>query len=147
MPTTHLEVISAERLVYEDDVDMVIAPGADGVLGILPRHAHIITLLQAGELRAKKGAEEVSLAVTGGFLQVYPDRVVVLADAAERAEEIDIARAETARKKAEQRLRESKEFKGVEIDLARAEAAMRRSLTRLKVAERYQRRREGRRGP
>jgi len=84
-------VVTAERLVYSDDVDVVVAPGVDGELAVLPHHAPLMTMLQPGELRVRKGDEEVLLVVTGGFLEVRPDRVTVLADAAERAEEIDAA--------------------------------------------------------
>ncbi|MDD5191185.1 MAG: ATP synthase F1 subunit epsilon, partial [Dehalococcoidales bacterium] len=107
--------------------------------GILPRHTQLMTALQPGEIRIRKGAQEFSLVVTGGFLEVKPDRITILADAAERAEEIDIARAEAARKRAEERLSK----RTADMDVARAEAALRRSLTRLKIAEKIQRRRTG----
>ena len=96
-----------------------------------------MTTLLPGELRIKKGGEEVSLAISGGFLEVRPDRVVVLADAAERVDEIDVERAEAARKRAKERLSQQRELG---IDGARAEAALRRSLVRLRVAEMAQRR-------
>lgn len=135
MPT-RLEVVTAERVVFSDDVDMVIAPGVEGQLGILPHHAPLMTMLTPGELLVRKGGEEFYLAISGGFLEVRPDRVIILADAAERAEEIDIARAEAAKKRAEERLKHPTP----EIDLARAEAALRRSLARLKVVERRRKR-------
>ncbi len=138
MANIKLDVVTAERAVYSDDVDMVIAPGVEGQLGILPHHTPLMTMLQPGELIAKKGAEEFSLAVSGGFLEVRPDRVIVLADSAERAEEIDIARAEEAKRRAEKRL-EERYVPG--IDAAQAEAAMRRSLIRLKIATKRRRRR------
>ena len=97
-----LDIVTAERAVYSEDVEAVIAPGVEGQLGILPHHAPLMTTLQPGELIVKKGGEEVRLVITGGFLEVRPDRVVVLADAAERAEEIDVSRAEEARRRAEQ---------------------------------------------
>ncbi|MDP2919824.1 MAG: ATP synthase F1 subunit epsilon, partial [Dehalococcoidia bacterium] len=103
---------------------------------VLPHHAPLMTMLQPGELRARKGSEEYSLVVTGGFVEVRPDHVTVLADSAERAEEIDISRAEAAKKRAEERLAKHMP----EADMARAEAALRRSLTRLKVAEKIRRR-------
>ncbi|MBI4180528.1 MAG: F0F1 ATP synthase subunit epsilon [Chloroflexi bacterium] len=130
-----LEVVSAERIVYSDEVDVVIAPGIDGQLGILPHHAPLMTTLTMGELRAKKANEEFSLAISGGFLEVRPDRVIVLADAAERAEEIDLARAEAAKLRAEERI----SHPTPNLDLARAEASLRRALTRLKVAGRRKR--------
>lgn len=136
-----LEIVTAERIVYSEDVDMVVAPGVAGQLGILPHHTPLMTTLQPGELLVKKGGEEISMAVTGGFLEVRPEKVVVLADAAERVDEIDLQRAMEARRRAEERLKE----RGPEMDMARAEAALRRSLIRIKVAER-RRRERGERG-
>ena len=140
MSSIRLDIVTAERMVYSEDVNAVIAPGIEGQLGILPHHAPLMTTLQAGELRARKGGEEVSLAISGGFLEVRPDRVVVLADAAERAEEIDMARAEEAKRRAEQRLSE-KITPG--LDEAQAEVALRRAMARLSVAEKVRRRRRG----
>jgi len=100
MPGLKIDIVTAERTVYSDEVDIVIAPGVEGQLGILPHHAPLMTILQAGELVVRKGNNEESLAISGGFLEVRPDRVIVLADSAERAEEIDLARAEAARKRA-----------------------------------------------
>ena len=137
MPTLKLDVVSAERVVYSDDVDIVIAPGIEGQLGILPYHTPLMTTLQVGELLVRKGGQEFSLVITGGFLEVRPDRVIVLADAAERADEIDITRAEEAKRRAEERLR----HRTPEVDVAQIEAALRRSLTRLKVGEKRRRRR------
>jgi len=137
MPGILLDIVTAERMVYSDNVDMVIAPGFEGQLGILPHHTPLMTTLLPGELRVKKGDEEVSLAISGGFLEVRPDRVVVLAEAAERAEEIDVERAEEARKRARERLSQELE---PGIDGARVEAALRRSLARLRVAETARRR-------
>jgi len=132
-----LDIVTAEQLVFSEGVDVVIAPGIDGEMAILPRHAPLMTMLQPGELRVRQGSEEFSLAVTGGFLEVRPDRVTVLADAAERAEDIDAARAEEAKRRAEERLA----GRITETDTARAEAALRRSLIRLRVAEKRRRRR------
>ena len=140
MPTIRLEIVTAERVVFSEDVDVVVAPGIEGELGILPRHAPLMTTLQPGELRVRKGGEEFSLAISGGFLEVRPDRVIVLADSAERAEEIDIARAEEAKRRAEQLLTERYV---PEVDAARVEASLRRSLTRLRVAGRRRKRRPG----
>jgi len=134
-----LDIVTAEQAVYSEEVEMVIAPGVEGQLGILPHHIPLMTTLQAGELRIKKGGEEISLAISGGFLEIRPDRVVVLADAAERAEEIDVARAEAAKRRAQERLTERHVY---QIDGARAEAALRRSLARLKVAAEVRRRRK-----
>ena len=96
----HIEVITPERKVYEDDVDMVIAPGSEGYLGILPHHAPLLTGLGPGEFRVKKGGTEQVLAVFGGFMDVRGDRVVVLTESAEHAEEIE-ASARFSSKEAE----------------------------------------------
>lgn len=140
MSKVKLDIVTAERAVYSEDVDMVIAPGIEGQLGILPHHTPLMTMLQAGELRVKNDGEEVSMAISGGFLEVRPDKVVILADAAERADEIDVARAEEAKRRAQERLAD-RNVPGV--DATRAEAALRRSLARLKVAEAVKRRRRG----
>ncbi len=136
MVTTRLEIVTAERVVFSDEVEVLVAPGIEGQLGILPHHAPLMTILLPGELWVRKGGEEFSLAISGGFLEVRPDRIIVLADAAERAEEIDIARAEEAKRRAEERLTHPTS----EVDMARAEAALHRSLARLKVVARRRRR-------
>jgi F-type H+-transporting ATPase subunit epsilon len=139
MSSLKIDIVTAERVVYSAEADIVIAPGVEGQLGILPHHAPLMTILQAGELVVRKGTQEESLAISGGFLEVRPDRVIVLADQAERAEEIDIARAEEARKRAEQRLAE-RHAPG--LDTARAESALRRAIARLTVAEKIKTRRK-----
>ena len=139
MSSFKIDIVTAERVVYSAEADIVIAPGVEGQLGILPHHAPLMTILQAGELVVRKGTQEESLAISGGFLEVRPDRVIVLADQAERAEEIDIARAEEARKRAEQRLAE-RHAPG--LDTARAESALRRAIARLTVAEKIKTRRK-----
>lgn len=131
----NVEIVTGERVVYAaEDVDMVVAPGADGQLGILPRHAALFSLLSLGELRVRKGNNEQSIVVFGGFLEVNHNRVLVLADSAERVEEIDVQRADLARQRAETRLATAKR----DIDLERAELALRRSVVRLRVAQRRQ---------
>ena len=133
----HLEVITPERKVYEDDVDMVIAPGSEGYLGILPHHAPLLTALGPGEFRVKKGGVEELLAVFGGFMDVRGDRVVVLTDAAEHVEEIDAQRAQEARDRAQQALASV----GMDpAEEARARAALQRALVRIRVSERRRRR-------
>ncbi|MGD0779361.1 MAG: F0F1 ATP synthase subunit epsilon [Dehalococcoidales bacterium] len=139
MPSLKIDIVTAERIVYSAEADEVIAPGVEGQLGILPHHAPLMTILQAGELVVKRGGQEDSMAISGGFLEVRPDRVIVLADQAERAEEIDINRAAEARQRAEKRLKE-RHVTGV--DEARAEAALRRALVRLSVAEKIKTRRK-----
>ncbi len=139
MARLKFEIITAERVVYSEEVDVVIAPGVQGELAILPHHAPLMTMLQIGELRVRKDGEETSMFVSGGFLEVRGDKVVVLADVAERADEVDTSRAEEAKRRAEERIR----ARPAEVDLSRAEAALRRSLMRLKVAEKSRRRRQG----
>jgi F-type H+-transporting ATPase subunit epsilon len=99
-----LRVVSVERSLFEGDVDFIVANGADGELGVLPRHAALMTILKPGALKIVQGTEEQLLFVGGGFLEVLPDRVTVLADVAEHAEEISIEQAEAARKRAQERL-------------------------------------------
>ena len=135
MATLRLEIITAERQVLADDIDILVAPGIEGELGILPHHAPLMTMLQPGELLIKKEGEETYMVVTGGFLEVRPDKVIVLADACERAEEIDVTRAEEAKRRAEERLT----TRPPDAEAASIEAALRRSLTRLRVAERRRR--------
>lgn len=135
MATLRLEIITAEHQVFADDVNILVAPGVEGELGILPHHAPLMTMLQPGELLIKKDGEETYMVVTGGFLEVRPDKVIVLADACERAEEIDVARAEEAKRRAEERLI----TRPPDMEAASIEAALRRSLTRLRVAERRRR--------
>jgi F-type H+-transporting ATPase subunit epsilon len=134
--TFRLEVVTAERMVFSDDVNMVVAWGAEGQLGILPHHAPLMTMLRPGDLLIRKDNEEEYLAISGGFLEVRPDKVVILADTCERAEEIDVARAEAAKRRAEEMLK----GRPPEVDAVAAEAALRRSLARLKVAEKKRRR-------
>jgi F-type H+-transporting ATPase subunit epsilon len=136
--TLHLEIVTPERLAYSDEVDMVLVPGIDGELGILPHHTPLVSLLGVGELRIRKGAAEESFAIAGGFLQVRPDKVVVMAETADMASEIDLDKAQEARKEAEQALAAGP-HEGADLALARAE--LQQALLRVKVAER--RRREG----
>lgn len=138
MPTLRLEILTIERKLFDDEVNMVIAPGSEGVLGILPRHTPLLTALTYGELQVKKeGAADQFFAIGGGFMEVQPDHVIVMADAAERADEIDVDRAEAARRRAETFLKKAKT--DTSVDLARAEAALRRSITRIKAAQRRRR--------
>jgi len=136
LPKLKFDIVTAERMVYSDDVDVVIAPGVEGQLGILPNHASLLTMLQPGELVVRKEGEETEMFVSGGFLEVMQNRVTLLADVAERAEEIDIARAEEAKRRAEEQIKQAPP----EMDLAVAEAALRRALARIKIAERRRKR-------
>jgi F-type H+-transporting ATPase subunit epsilon len=132
MSPLRVEVVTAERTVLETEADMVILPGADGQLGILPKHAALITSLSPGEIRLKKGGAEQSLVVAGGFVEVRNDKVTILADAAEKVEEIDVARAEAAMRRAQETIKAHP----AAADLATALAAMRRANVRVKVARR-----------
>ncbi len=134
-----LDIVTAEQQVYSDEVDLVVAPGVEGQLGILPHHTPLMTIIQAGELLIKKDGAEICLAVSGGFLEVRPDRIIILADTAERVEEIDIARAEEAKRRAEESLRQ----RALGLDMARTEASLRRALSRLKVVKMRRKRRPG----
>ena len=134
-----LEIITAEAKIYSDDVDVVVAPGIDGELGILPHHAPLMTALQPGEIMVRKNMEETYLAVTGGFLEVMGNKVTVLADAAERSDDIDEERARIAMEKAQERIA----GKAADLDLERATAAFRIAETRLKVVRRRRRDRGG----
>ena len=136
MSPVRVDIVTAERVVYSEDVDIVVAPGSQGELGILPHHAPLMTTLEPGELRVRKGGEEYSLAISGGFLEVRPDRVIVLANAAERADEIDVARAEAAKERARERIGHP----AAGVDLSNAEASLRRALARIRVAEKRRRR-------
>jgi F-type H+-transporting ATPase subunit epsilon len=127
----HLEIVTAERVVLSDEVDQVNAPTRDGRVGILPRHMPLLSILTPGELDIIKGGERTEYAVSGGFLEVLPNRVTILADTVERADEIDEERAERARQRAEERLRERQS----DQDMALAEAELRRAMVRIKVAQ------------
>jgi F-type H+-transporting ATPase subunit epsilon len=136
MATTHLSLIAQDRIVFEDDVEMVLLPGAAGVFAAMAQHAPLMAVLQPGEIMVRKpGEEDRYFAVGGGFAEVRPDEVVVLVRSAEAADEIDIARAEEAMRRAQEYLRSP----GQEADMERRlamEAALRRSLARMKVARR-----------
>jgi len=127
----HLEIVTAERVVMSDDVDQINAPTKDGRVGILPRHMPLLTILDVGQLDIIKGGTTTSLAVSGGFMEVLPSRVTILADTAERADEIDEARAEAARRRAEEHIAQRQS----DQEMALAEAELRRALIRLKVAQ------------
>ena len=133
-----LEIVTPERLAYSDTVDSVQLPGSEGELGVLPHHAPLISMLGVGELRIKKGGQEESFAIVGGFLQVRPDKVVVMAETAEIDSDIDLERAQKARDEAEKAL-EGGFVEGADLSAARAE--LQRALVRIRVAE--HRRREG----
>lgn len=127
-----LEIVSPERRAYADEVDMVIVPGIDGQLGILPHHTRLISALGIGELRIKKGGSEQSMLISGGFVEVRPDKVIVMADLAEPSDEIDEARAIEARKAAEAELESAADH----VDVERIRAALQTALMRERIAVR-----------
>lgn len=130
--TLRLDIVTPERVVYSNDqVSMVIARAIDGETGILPGHAPLITALDIAPLRIKQEESEIQIALCGGFMDVQDNQITILASCAELPEEIDVKRAQEAKARAEERLKDAAR----EIDFNRAEAALRRSLVRLRVAE------------
>ena len=127
-----LDVVTPDRPIVHEEVDEVQLPGAEGALGILPRHAPLLAQLQPGELWYRKGADRHFLSIEFGVAEVLPDRVTVLAQIAERAQDIDVARAEAARQRAEERLARTSR----DVDLERARISLTKSLVRLRVATR-----------
>ena len=127
----HLEIVTPERVVLSDEVDQINAPTKDGRVGILPRHEPLLTVLDVGELDIIKDGVNMPYALSGGFMEVLPTRVTILADTVERADEIDEARALSARQRAEDALaaRQSEEQN------AAVEAALKKALVRLRVAQ------------
>jgi F-type H+-transporting ATPase subunit epsilon len=139
-----LEIVTPERLVYQDEVESVNVPGVEGELGILPHHAPLVSTLGYGELRIRKGGAEESFAIVGGFVQVRPDKVVVMAETADMASEIDLEKAQEARREAERALEGAAPTD--EANLAAARAALQQALLRIRVAERRHREGPRRRG-
>lgn len=138
-----LEIVTPEKRAFDDMVDAVVLPGSEGELGILPHHAPLLSMLGAGELRVRKGVTEESFAIVGGFVQVRPDKVVVMAETADLAADIDLEKALEARREAERAL----EAGFVEpADMAQARAALQAALLRIRIAERRHREGPRRRG-
>ena len=132
MAAMRLEIVTAERMVYSEDVDILVAPGIEGELAILPNHAPLLTVIKPGEIRVVRGDEESYIVVSGGFMEVIANKVTLLADTAERAEEIDLQRTEEALERAN----ESVASAVSDVDLERAMASLRRSQLRMRVARR-----------
>jgi F-type H+-transporting ATPase subunit epsilon len=132
LPTLNLRVVSVDRALVNEQVDEVQIPGIEGYFGVLPGHAPLLAMLGAGELWYQQGPERHHLAIAFGFAEVLPDRVIVLAETAERAEAIDVARAEAAKKRAEELLAKPP----VDIDFERARISLLKALIRLQVASR-----------
>ena len=128
-----LEIITPTEVVFKDEADEVIIPTVDGEIAILPNHVGLLTKIKPGELTVKKSGKEIHLAITGGFLEINENKVSILADYAVRAENIEIARAEEARQRAERAMKE----KGSENNFLVADAELRKSLLELKVARKY----------
>jgi F-type H+-transporting ATPase subunit epsilon len=127
-----LQIVTPDRLLVQEQVDEVEIPGAEGYFGVLPGHTPLLAAMAVGELWYRKGQEKTYLSIAYGFAEVLPDRVTILARLAERAEEIDVERAEAARKRAEERLAQPRSA----VDYERARAALAKSITRLQVSSR-----------
>ncbi|WP_078414407.1 F0F1 ATP synthase subunit epsilon [Priestia abyssalis] len=132
MKTINVSVVTPDGPVYEADVEMVSTKAQSGELGILPGHIPLVAPLQIGAVRLKKGSSTELVAVSGGFLEVRPDKVTILAQAAEKAEEIDVERAKEARQRAEQRLQGKQD----DVDFKRAELSLKRAINRIEVGQR-----------
>ena len=136
LPTTlTLEIVTPDRALLREEVDEVVVPGSEGEFGVLPGHTPLLSMLKIGELWYRQGQEKHFLVVAFGFVEVLPNRVTVLAQVGERAQEIDIARAERAKQRAEQRLAQG-QLTQVDLDIERARIALLKSLLRLQVATR-----------
>lgn len=144
MAKLQVELVTAEQRVISGEADFVKAPGLGGELGVLPRHIPLMTPLRTGEVLIRNDGKEEYLFVAGGFLQVLPDKVVILADAAERAEDIDESRAEEARRRAQQALEQRA---AGDVESAELAAALERALFRIRVAELRKRGRSARTPP
>ena len=125
-----LEIVTPDRSLVNEEVDEVQLPGAEGYFGVLPGHTPLLATLRVGELWYRKGAEKYYLSIAFGFAEVLPDRVTILAELAERPEEIDVARAEAAKRRAEERIAKP----AADVDFERAQIALMKSLVRLQVA-------------
>jgi F-type H+-transporting ATPase subunit epsilon len=133
--TIRLEIVTPDRMVLSEDVDIVVATGTEGEFGVLRHHIPFLSTLQEGELRYRQGGAINHMAVSSGFAEVLPDKVTVLAESAEHAREIDIDRAQRAKERAQKRLAEARRS---DMEYAHSEAALRRAMVRLRVAERTQ---------
>jgi F-type H+-transporting ATPase subunit epsilon len=127
-----LEIVTPDRAVVKETVDEVVLPGSEGSFGVLPGHAPLLATLQVGEMWYRKGQDRRYLAIAFGFVEVLPERVTVLAQIAEKAEDIDVSRAEAAKARAEQRV----ESRQTDVDFERARIALLKSLVRLQVVSR-----------
>jgi F-type H+-transporting ATPase subunit epsilon len=133
--TIHCDIVSQDRQLFSGDVDMVVAPGSEGEMGILPEHTPLLTLLNYGILRVRQGSEESAFTIGGGIMEVLPRQVTVLADVGERVDELDETRAEQARARAVEMLRQQT-VTGTDAYL-KAQTALRRSQLRLEAIRKY----------
>ncbi|MGI6604442.1 MAG: F0F1 ATP synthase subunit epsilon [Firmicutes bacterium] len=140
--TVRVDVVTPDKVAYSGEAEQVIAPGVTGSLGILPGHAPLLTILGTGPVILKLGQDVVELAVSEGFMQAMPDKVIILAETAERAEEIDLARAEAALGRARAELKRRQDRK----QHAEIMAALRRAINRIHVAQDYRQRKPERSG-
>jgi F-type H+-transporting ATPase subunit epsilon len=130
-----LEVVTPDRSLIREEVDEVVVPGSEGYLGVLPGHTPLLSMLKVGELWYRQGQDKHHLAIAFGFVEVLPDRVTVLAQVGERAQDIDVERAERAKRRAEERLARQ-QMSTVDLDIERARISLMKSLIRLQVATR-----------
>jgi len=132
------KIITPERITYENEIDQVTIPTENGEITVLARHAPLVSILKPGEIRIKKDGKVISLAVSTGFVEVQPNsEVYILADTAERAEEIDLGKTEEARLRAKKLLEEKQDM--ADVDFAKLQAVLNREIARLKVAQKYRR--------
>ncbi|MEM5775960.1 MAG: F0F1 ATP synthase subunit epsilon [Anaerolineaceae bacterium] len=129
------EIVSQDRIVFQGEADLVMLPGIEGMMGILPNHAPLLTALQFGVITVRSKTDEYYFTVAGGIVEVQPDQVTILADAAENVAEIDISRAEAAKQRAEEMLKEG--IPGDQDRYLKIQAALRRSSLRIDAARRY----------
>ena len=141
MDKIKFKIVTPEKVVYEDEIDSLTLPTKTGEITVLPNHIPLVSTLKAGELLIKKGKEEIPMAISGGFVEVAANSLVVLADTAEKFEDIDEARAEAGRKRAEELMTRKDEIAKEEIDYTALTAKMEKELTRLKVVRKYRKNR------
>lgn len=134
----HFKIVTPEGVVYDDKVEKITVPTTTGEITILPKHIPLVSVLKAGELVIYKGNDTTALSVSGGIIEMQPnDKLYIMADSAERAEHIDVERAEKARQRAEELLKQTENI--ADVDFARIQAKMERELARIKVARKYKR--------
>lgn len=129
--TTHLEIVTPRKIVYKEDINVLEAPAIDGLIGILPRHAPLVTVLKSGVIKITTTNNKIKMSISNGFMEVKPDQINIVVETAELPEEIDVERARKARERAKKRL----EGNDDNIDYARAEAALERAIARLKAVD------------